>query len=419
MKKLSESIWSDMQDRSAGETVRQEDLINKIQELYKEQGEGETLDVSSLTNLIKCDDFSYIFSGLKRVKYIIGLEDWDVSNVKDMSGMFEECEKFNCDLSNWDVSSVKDMTAMFSGCEKFNCDLSKWDVSGVENMTSMFWGCKSLQQIPSWYMKKQSKITESIWSDIQDRSTGKTRRKEDGVKVHTCIDVDIYLKNTFDFNYDDIIKGILNYNDSYVDYRVGILSVRDKAYSTEEMKNIRTFEAPYSYLIYDGIHGTSLIAEFYTYDEMKDFELDNFEDRICEEDYISICKGIATKLKEVGDSIEYLPRGKGSFIKTKYDNISYYNGDYVLQLIDESDVWNWEIEYTDKYGDGSTSTSLEDFQESMIDTFPELDDVVFITWSYNNYACNIGIPITATTVKNFKKYKEYTKNWFTIDEEAE
>ena len=34
-------------------------------------------------------------------------------------------------------------------------------------------------------------LEESIWSDIQDRSMGKTRRKEDGVKVHTCIDVDI------------------------------------------------------------------------------------------------------------------------------------------------------------------------------------------------------------------------------------
>ena len=446
---LEESIWSDIQDRSMGKTVRKEDIIttnedleNKIFELYEEQGEGETLDVSSLTNLIKCDDFSYIFSGLKRVKYIIGLEDWDVSNVKDMSGMFEECEKFNCDLSNWDVSSVKDMTAMFSGCEKFNCDLSKWDVSsvenmismfmgcekfncdlskwdvsGVENMTSMFWGCKSLKQIPSWYMKKQSKITESIWSDIQDRSMGKTRRKEDGVKVHTCIDVDIYLKSTSDFHYDELIKGILNYNDSYVDYRVGILSVRDKAYSTEEMANMRTFEAPYSYLIYDGRYGTSLVAEFLTYDEMKDFGPDDFEDRICEEDYISICKGVATKLKEVGDSIEYLPRDI-SYIGNKKNNMNY-DGDYALQLIGESDVNNWEVEYVDKYGKGSTSTSLEDFKEDMIYAFPELDDVEFITWSYNKYACNIGIPITATTVKNFKKYKEYTKNWFTIDEEAE
>ena len=184
------------------------------------------------------------------------------------------------------------------------------------------------------------------------------------------------------------------------------------------MKNIRAFEAPYSYLIYDGIHGTSLIAEFYTYDEMKDFDLDDFEDRICEEDYISICKGIATKLKEVGGDIEYLPRNKGNIIshdrKNRFKDISNYDGDYVLQLIDESDVWNWEIEYVDEYGEGSTSTSLEDFKENMIYDFPELDDVEFITWSYNNYACSIGIPITATTVKNFKKYKEYTKSWFTV-----
>ena len=259
-------------------------------------------------------------------------------------------------------------------------------------------------------------IGESIWSDIQDRSAGDVRRREDGIKVHTCIDVDIYLKNVSDSYYDEFIKEILNYNDSYVDYRVAILNTRDKAYSTEEMKNIRAFEAPYAYLIYDGGHGTDLIAEFWTYDEMIDFDLDDFKDRVPEEDYISICKGIATKLKEVGGDIEYLPRNKSGIIKSTYQkhDKSDYEGDYVLQLISESDVNDWEIKYVDEYGEGSTSTCLEDFMESMIDTFPELDDVDFITWSYNNYACNIGIPITATTVKNFKKYKEYTKNWFTV-----
>ena len=125
-----------MQDRSASDTVREEDKITtneklryKILGLYKEQGEGETLDVSSLTNTIKCDDFSYIFNELAEVKYIIGLEDWDVSNVENMSGMFEECENFNCDLSKWDVSNVENMLDMFRDCIKFNCDLSKWNVS--------------------------------------------------------------------------------------------------------------------------------------------------------------------------------------------------------------------------------------------------------------------------------------------------
>ena len=125
-----------MQDRSASDTVRKEDKITtneelryKILGLYKEQGEGETLDVSSLTNTIKCDDFSYIFNELAEVKYIIGLENWDVSNVENMSGMFEECENFNCDLSKWDVSNVENMLDMFRDCIKFNCDLSKWNVS--------------------------------------------------------------------------------------------------------------------------------------------------------------------------------------------------------------------------------------------------------------------------------------------------
>ena len=147
---LSESIWSDMQDRSSGDVVRQEDMIttnevlrNKILELYKEQGEGETLDVSSLTKLIKCDDFSYLFKGFYKVKHIIGLEDWDVSNVENMDSIFWDCTHFNSDLSKWDVSGVKNMMFMFLGCENFNSDLSKWDVSNVENMYNMFWGCKN------------------------------------------------------------------------------------------------------------------------------------------------------------------------------------------------------------------------------------------------------------------------------------
>ena len=180
---INESIWSDIQDRSSGETIRKEDLITtnedlltKIQELYKEQDEGETLDVSSLTNIIKCDDFSSIFKDFYKVKHIIGLEDWDVSNVKNMTlmfwgcinfnanlsnwdvsnvenmrFMFLNCYNFNSDLSKWDVSSVRDMGYMFQNCYNFNSDLSKWNVSSVENMKNIFDNCKSLKQIPLWY----------------------------------------------------------------------------------------------------------------------------------------------------------------------------------------------------------------------------------------------------------------------------
>ena len=334
---LNESIWSDIQDRSMGKTIREEDKITtnedlqkKIQELYKEQGEGETLDVSSLTDIIKCDDFSNIFKGYPRVEHIIGLEDWDVSNVESMKCMFMGCGKFSSDLSKWDVSNVEDMAAMFWGCNNFNSDLSKWNVSSVGDMDSMFWnckkfnsdlskwdvssvtymgdmfegceifnsnlskwnvsevlstqdmfqdcknfnsdlsnwdvskvinmsymfdgckkfnsdlsnwnvsvvenmeymfkncdnfnsdlskwnvsivgdmegmfdGCKSLKQIPSWYMNRD--LNESIWSDIQDRSMGKTVRTEDDINLMDIEDFKDYILRTYEDNWLSIGGG--------------------------------------------------------------------------------------------------------------------------------------------------------------------------------------------------------------------
>lgn len=421
LSKITESIWSDMQDRSTGEKIRKEDdidlldvneIVNYIKKLYISPNDDmniigdDTLNRGSiLASLFNTGESYYnilyqkISSNKPEITFPVCQES-DIENKLGKLYKVTRLKQYNDQIYKIEPNDGSKIT------NKFFLEICDFILDNVED---------GINNINKLLFKKAN---ESIWSDMQDRSSGEVRRKEDGVKVHTCIDVDIYMKNTSDSYYDDLIKEILNYNDSYVDYKVSILSVRDKAYSPEEMKNIRAFEAPYSYLIYDGIHGTSLIAEFYTYDEMKDFELDNFEDRICEEDYISICKGIATKLKEVGGDIEYLPRNEGNIIshdrKNRFKDISNYDGDYVLQLIDESDVWNWELEYVDEYGEGSTSTSLEDFKENMIYDFPELDDVEFITWSYNNYACSIGIPITATTVKNFKKYKEYTKSWFTV-----
>ena len=150
LSKITESIWSDIQDRSAGDAVREEDKIttkeelqDKIYELYIEQGKGDTLDVSSLTNAFKCDDFSSLFQGYRNVKYIIGLEDWDVSEVTNMKEMFRDCDNFNADLSKWNVSSVKDMRYMFYNCNNFNSDLSNWNVSSVTTMLAMFDGCKN------------------------------------------------------------------------------------------------------------------------------------------------------------------------------------------------------------------------------------------------------------------------------------
>ena len=38
-----------------------------------------------------------------------------------MSYMFNNCLTFNQPLDNWDVSNVKYMNHMFENCESFNC----------------------------------------------------------------------------------------------------------------------------------------------------------------------------------------------------------------------------------------------------------------------------------------------------------
>ena len=91
------------------------------------------IDTSEIT------DMSWLF---EYISCNFDISNWDVSNVKDMTGMFYCCYDFNCDLSNWNVSNVTNMAGMFVGCENFNCDLSYWYVSNVTDMDNMFVNCK-------------------------------------------------------------------------------------------------------------------------------------------------------------------------------------------------------------------------------------------------------------------------------------
>ena len=88
-----------------------------------------------------------LFNNLANVEAIEGLENFNTSNVENMSRLFYGTRSLtnNLAISNWDTSSVRSMSSMFQNANSLtSLDLSTWDTSNVTNMNSMFAEANSL-----------------------------------------------------------------------------------------------------------------------------------------------------------------------------------------------------------------------------------------------------------------------------------
>ncbi len=114
-------------------------------------GHIRTWDVTLITDFSKLFIMVWNFGN----NMFEGIQDWDVSNVTNMAGMFAKCDKFNQPLNAWDVSRVVNMASMFYKCFAFNQPLDAWNVSRVENMGSMFSGCSVFNQpLNAWNVSR-------------------------------------------------------------------------------------------------------------------------------------------------------------------------------------------------------------------------------------------------------------------------
>ena len=99
----------------------------------------ETSLITDMSGLFKNFDFTVFINQKANDLTIIDkeslqdfIDDWDVSNVKDMSYMFAESVIFGQDLSKWTVSNVLDMSYMFNR-STFSGDISNWNIEKCMN----------------------------------------------------------------------------------------------------------------------------------------------------------------------------------------------------------------------------------------------------------------------------------------------
>ena len=116
-------------------------LFSHLRKLKTIQG-LENLDTSQVTNM------SWMFGGCANLTNL-DVSHFDTSQVTDMSEMFDDCKGLtNLDVSHFDTSQVTDMSWMFDCCERLtDLDVSHFDTSQVTDMSLMFLDCQSLTSL--------------------------------------------------------------------------------------------------------------------------------------------------------------------------------------------------------------------------------------------------------------------------------
>ena len=122
-KKKSMRRRSKSKKMRGGVTVRAQDLTRLPSDVFGEIREMHPLLTPKLTNAtIKraVKDYNSNPRAKREVIRLFGkIENWDVSNVTNMSSLFYGARSFNQPLNNWNVSNVRYMGGMFEYAESF------------------------------------------------------------------------------------------------------------------------------------------------------------------------------------------------------------------------------------------------------------------------------------------------------------
>ena len=119
--------------------------------LFKIKKNNITVDVSNW-DVTEYDRIDCLFFDCKCIETVIGLETWDVSNIKDFSRFFSQCSNLkNVNVSGWKLHNATMTCAMFCDCKNLKKidGIDTWDFKDNSriNMTNMFCNCNNLTDI--------------------------------------------------------------------------------------------------------------------------------------------------------------------------------------------------------------------------------------------------------------------------------
>lgn len=106
------------------------DYTFKISGMFYGCSKLETIDTTDW-NLRTTERLSYVFYGCLRLTSIIGIEDWDVTNVIYFQNMFMGCQDIRTiNIGVWDVTRGEFFSSMFQDCTELrSVSLTNWDTT--------------------------------------------------------------------------------------------------------------------------------------------------------------------------------------------------------------------------------------------------------------------------------------------------
>jgi len=137
----AEQVWGPLQEWDVSAVTDMDGLFASATADLGDLSQWQTSQVTSMTRMFQ--DALLMDGGSF-------MEEWDVSSVTHFDYMFHGATTLTADLSQWNTPSALSMKGMFASAESFDSDVSGWNVQGVTNMDLMFYRASSYNVRLCW-----------------------------------------------------------------------------------------------------------------------------------------------------------------------------------------------------------------------------------------------------------------------------